>query len=119
MSKKILQSFYKSEAMIHPEMLGDYLHPEVIVEWHSSKGLIVLNYQDLVDLATEMSRAYERSIIKVSHMISENGQVAVRYSHFVKTIENPREEMLLAHFSIIWEFKDGKMYRGYQMSQVS
>jgi hypothetical protein len=43
----------------------------------------------------------------------------VRYSHFVKTIENPREEMLLAHFISIWQIKDNKLYKGYQMSQLS
>lgn len=119
MSKKILQAFYKSEAIIHPEILCDYIHPDIMVEWHSSKGLITMNYQDLVDLSTEMSRAYLRSKFAISHMISENNSVAVRYSHFVNTIENPREEMLLAHFMIVWEFKDGKLYRGYQMSQIA
>jgi hypothetical protein len=36
----------------------------------------------------------------------------------VKTIENPREEMLLAHFFVIWEIKDDKLFRGYQISQL-
>ena len=119
MSKKILQAFYKAEALINPELLSEFLHPDVIVEWRSTKGLIKMNYADLVDLATELSRAYVRSKVKVSHMISEKEQIAVRYSHYVNTIENPREEMLLAHFAIFWQFKDGKMYRGFQMSQVS
>jgi hypothetical protein len=44
--------------------------------------------------------------------------IAVRYSHYIKTIENPREEMLLAHFMVIWELKDDKLYRGYQISQL-
>lgn len=118
MSKKILQAFYKAEALIHPEILSEFLHPDIVVEWQSTKGLIKLNYTELVHLATELSRAYSSSKIKVSHMISEKNQVAVRYSHYVNTVENPREEMLLAHFSIFWEFKDGKMYRGFQMSQV-
>lgn len=119
MSKKILQAFYKSEAFIQPDILADYLHPEIVVEWQSTKGLITMNFQDLIDLSTEISRAYVQSNIRLSHMISENNQIAVRYSHFVKTIENPLEEMLLAHFMIIWEFKDGKMHRGFQMSQIS
>lgn len=119
MSKKTLQAFYKSDAFIKPELLSEYLHPDIIVEWRSTKGLVTLNYQDLVEMASELGRAYISSTIKLSHMISDKDQIAVRYSHFVKTIENPREEMLLAHFMIIWEFKDGKMYRGFQMSQVS
>jgi hypothetical protein len=30
---------------------------------------------------------------------------------FCKTIENPREEMLLAHFISIWQIKDNKLYK--------
>ncbi len=119
MSKKILQAFYKAEALIHPEILADFLHPEVIVEWRSTTGLIRMNYEELVEMSTELSRAYVRSHIRVTHIISDKDQVASRYSHFVRTLENPNEEILLAHFMAIWEFKDGKMYRGFQMSQVS
>jgi hypothetical protein len=57
--------------------------------------------------------------VRISHIIAEDDLVSVRYSHYVKTIENPREEMLLAHFSTIWQIKDDKLYRGYQMSQFS
>ena len=57
--------------------------------------------------------------MRITHVIQEGNMVSVRYSHFVKTIENPREEMLLAHFCVIWEVKDNKLYRGYQMSQFS
>jgi hypothetical protein len=57
--------------------------------------------------------------MRITHIIAEDNTVSVRYSHFVKTIENPREEMLLAHFFVIWEIKDGKLYRGFQMSQFS
>jgi hypothetical protein len=39
--------------------------------------------------------------------------------HILKTIENPREEMLLANFISIWQIKDNKLHRGYQMSQLS
>ena len=73
----------------------------------------------MIDLSTELSKAYVRSKIRISHIVAENDLVSVRYSHFVKTIENPREEMLLAHFIAIWQIKEGKLYRGYQMSQLS
>ena len=44
--------------------------------------------------------------------------VSLRYQHYIKTIENPREEMLLANFMVLWELKDNLLHRGYQMSQV-
>lgn len=78
-----------------------------------------MNYDSLMDLSNELSRAYVRSKVRISHIIVEKDIVSVRYSHFVKTIENPREEMLLAHFMAIWQIKDNKLFRGYQMSQLS
>ncbi len=118
-AKEIVQKFYKSDALIDSEVIKDFLHPEVIVEWNSSKGFVELNYDSLVNLSAELSKAYVRSKVRISHIISENDLISVRYSHFVKTIENPREEMLLAHFIVIWQIKDNKLYRGYQMSQLS
>jgi hypothetical protein len=117
--KEFVQKFYKTDALIDSEIMKTYLHPEVLVDWNSSKGFIQLDYNSLLDMANELSRAYVRSKVRISHIISEDDLVSIRYSHYVKTIENPREEMLLAHFSTIWQIKDDKLYRGYQMSQFS
>jgi predicted SnoaL-like aldol condensation-catalyzing enzyme len=118
-AKEIVQKFYKSDALIDSEVMKDFLHPDVIVEWNSSKGFIQHNYESLLNLANDLSKAYVRSKVRISHIISEKDLISVRYSHFVKTIENPREEMLLAHFITIWQIKDNKLFRGYQMSQLS
>ncbi|WP_291141210.1 nuclear transport factor 2 family protein [Flavobacterium sp. UBA7680] len=117
--KEFVQKFYKSDALIDSEILKTYLHPEVIIEWNSTKGFIQLDHNAIVELTNELSRAYVRSKVRISHILAEDDLVSVRYSHYVKTIENPREEMLLAHFSTIWQIKDDKLYRGYQMSQFS
>lgn len=117
--KEIVQKFYKSDALIDSAVMKDYLHPEVLVEWNSSKGFLELNYNALVQLSDELSKAYVRSKVRISHILAENDLVSLRYSHFVKTVENPREEMLLAHFNVIWQIKDNKLFRGYQMSQLS
>ena len=118
-AKEIVKKFYKSDALIDSEVLKEYLHPEIIVEWNSSKGFVELKYNGLIDLSEELSKAYVRSKVRISHITSETDMVSVRYSHFVKTIGNPREEMLLAHFMVIWQIKDNKLFRGYQMSQLS
>lgn len=118
-AKKIVQNFYKSDAIINPEIFRAYLHPEAIVEWHSSKGLLVLNQQEILDFTSNMSKAYTRSKARITHILQEGSSVSVRYEHFVKTIENPREEMLLAHFFAIWEIKDNLLFRGFQMSQLA
>ncbi len=118
MSKKLVQDFYKSDALINSEIMATYLHPEIILDWQSSTGFKQLNFHDILSLTTELSKAYVRSKAKVSHVLKEGNLLTVRYSHYIKTIENPREEMLLAHFMVIWEVKDDKLYRGYQISQL-
>ncbi len=117
-AKEIVKKFYKSDALIDSEVMKDFLHPDVLVEWNSSTGFVEHNYNSLLNLSNDLSKAYVRSKVRISHIISENDMVSVRYDHFVKTIENPREEMLLAHFFIIWQIKDSKLFRGYQISQL-
>lgn len=116
-SKKMVIDFYKSDALINSDVMKEFLHPDVIVEWNNSSGFTQLNYDSIISLTNEMSKAYVRSKVRISHIISKKDMVSVRYSHFAKTIENPREEMLLAHFMVIWEIKEGKLYRGFQISQ--
>jgi hypothetical protein len=116
-AKKLIQDFYKSDALIDAKIIDTFLHPDVVVEWNSSTGFIQMNRQEILDITDKLNKAYVRSKVRISHLVQDGNMVAVRYSHFVKTIENPREEMPLAHFFVIWEVKDGKLYRGYQMSQ--
>ena len=116
--KKIILDFYKSEALINPTILATYLHDDILFEWNSSSGFIQMNREELLSLASELSRSYIRSKVKISHLVKEGDLVSVRYAHSVKTIENPREYILLANFMVIWELKNGKLYRGYQISQV-
>lgn len=118
-AKEFVQAFYKSDALIDDSVLKEFIHPEIILDWHSTDGFIQLNYASLLELASQLHKAYVRSKVRISHILEENDTISVRYSHFVKTIENPREEMLLAHFMTIWQIKDDKLYRGYQMSQIS
>lgn len=118
-AKQIIEDFYKSDALINSAVLEPFLHPDVLLDWNSSKGFIQMNRKQLLDFANELSKAYIRSKVKISHILEEENLVSVRYSHYIKTFENPREEMLLAHFIVIWEIKEGKIFRGYQMSQLS
>ena len=118
-SKKFVENFYKSDALTNSAAMETYMHPEVMLDWNSSKGFLQLRLGDLLKLADELGKAYERSKVRITHLVGDGSNVAVRYSHFVKTIENPREEMLLAHFIVIWELRDGLLYRGFQMSQPS
>ena len=118
-AKKIVQDFYKSDALIDAKVMSEFLHPEIVVEWNSTKGFLKMNYEEIIALTEQMSKAYVRSKARINPIVAEKDMVSLRFSHYVKTFENPREEMLLAHFFVIWEVKDGKLFRGYQMSQIS
>lgn len=117
-AKEIVQEFYKSDVLLENESVSKFLHTDVVLEWHSSKGYLKLKHQDIMDLSAELGKAYVRSKARITHILENGNMVSVRYSHYVKTLENPREEMLLAHFMVIWELKNNKLYRGYQMSQL-
>jgi predicted SnoaL-like aldol condensation-catalyzing enzyme len=117
-AKDIVSDFYKSDVLLDASVVADFLHPNVVLEWHSSKGFFKMNYDSILALSRELSQAYVRSKNNISHLIANGDTVTVRYTQYVKTVENPREEMLLAHFMVIWELKDDKLYRGYQMSQL-
>lgn len=118
-AKEIVQNFYKSDVLLDTEAMESFLHPDVVLDWNSSKGFLQMTRDQIVALSAELGVAYVRSKIRISHILEDDNLVSVRYSHYVKTFENPREEMLLAHFMVIWEIKEGKLFRGFQMSQLS
>lgn len=117
--KEIVLEFYKSDVFLDKNAVSELLHPEVLLEWNSSKGLLVMQYQDFLDYSDQLAKAYIRSKVKISHILQEGNLVSLRYSYIVKTIENPREDMELGKFFVIWEVKDEKLYKGFQMSHIS
>ncbi len=115
--KKIVQSFYDSNFYKNPEEIKNYLHPDAQLFWNSSAGFSKMNYSDILNLGIEMSRSFESIRAEVSHLLKDKDRVTIRFTYHVRTVENPDEEIPLAHFISIWTMQDGKMYRGYQISQ--
>ncbi|MCW2118400.1 nuclear transport factor 2 family protein [Flavobacterium sp. 7A] len=116
-AKELVLDFYKSDALIDCEVMKQYIHPDIHIDWNNSNGFLELNYEAILAFTSNLSSGYVRSKAKISHIIAENNLVSVHYSHVVKTIENPREDMLVGHFMVIWEIKDNKLFRGFQISQ--
>ena len=117
--KKLVKDFYKSNALLDVEVLKTFLHPDFVLEWNGSTGFLKLDHQGIVDYTSNVAKAYVKTKIKLAFILKEKNMVSVKYSLSVKTIENHREEMKLANFFVIWEIKDNKLFRGYQMSQLA
>jgi len=117
-AKELVSDYYNSGAFRSKATMDKYLHEELLVQWHSSKGYLELEKNDLLTLAAELEKSYSSSRLDISHTIAEGDAVTVRYTHYVNPIENPNEEMVLAHFVVIWEVKDNMFYKGYLMSQL-
>lgn len=115
--KEIVKKFFQSDLLNDASVIEKFLHPEVELIWNSLDGLTIMNYEDLVSFFSEIGRTYADLRIELSHLLSEENHVTVRYKYYVKTIENPDEELGIAHFMGIWEVKDQKLYRGHLISQ--
>lgn len=116
-AKEIVKNFYKSNILKDKTIFEKFIHPELILIWNSKDGLTIMNYDDLIGFFSEIRRTYHDLRIEVSHLLADDDHVTMRYKYYVRTIENPDEELGIAHFMVIWEIKDDKLYRGYQVSQ--
>jgi len=116
--RKFIREVYESDALYNADLLEQYIHPDITLEWYSSKGFLKMKKKDLLLLAKELEHNYKSMRSDISHILKDDNKVSVRYRHFGKTIENPSEETLLASFIVIWEIKDEKLFHGYQMSQL-
>lgn len=116
--KELVQSFYDSDALYNSKTLAEFLHQDIILEWNSTKGFLKKNKEELLQLADELKIGYEAFVVQIHQIIAEDNLVSVHYTHFGTTIENPNHINRLAYFFVIWEIKDGKLYKGYQMSQL-
>jgi len=117
--KDLVKEFYESDFMHEIEDLSNYLHSDCELHWNSSNGLTILNYDDVVKLLKEAVKSYVSIRGEISHLLQDANYVTVRYTYFAKTIERPEKDEAIAHFVTIWEMKDGRMYKGYQMSQLA
>jgi len=116
-AKEIVREFYKSDILKNDSLLNDFFHKDLVLIWNSADGLSILNYEDLGVFFAEIRRTYYDLRLEVSHLLADENHVTIRYKYYIRTMENPDEELGIAHFIAIWEVKDGKMFRGYQVSQ--
>ncbi len=116
-AKQLVKEFYQSDILKDETVLSRFFHPDIELIWNSNDGLTIMHFQDLQRFFDEIRRTYCDMRIEVSHLLQDENFVTARYKYYIKTIENPEEELGIAHFIAIWEVKDGKFIRGHQVSQ--
>lgn len=116
-AKEIVRDFYKSDILRDETVMKRFFHPELVLIWNSANGLSIMHYDDIINFFGEVRRSYNDLRLEVSHLLGDDNHVTIRYKYYVRTMENPDEELGIAHFIAIWEVKDDKLYRGYQVSQ--
>jgi hypothetical protein len=114
---ELVKSFYESDVANNPNVVADYFHKDCELHWTSSQGFKLLKYKDLIHFFDGTRKAYDALRFEFTHLIESNSTVITRHSLFGNTIEAPDTETILGHFSTIWEIKDNKLFRGYEMSQ--
>lgn len=116
-AKEIVRGFYQSDILKDEAVLERFFHKELVLIWNSADGLSIMHFDDMVDFFAEIRRTYHDLRIEVSHLLEDDNHITIRYKYYIRTIENPDEELGIAHFIAIWEVKDDLLYRGYQVSQ--
>jgi hypothetical protein len=117
-AKKLVKAFYESNFVKETDIAEKFFHPELTLIWNSTTdGLSILNYDDMVNFFDEVRISYADMRMELSHLLKDDNFVTARYKYYIRTSENPDEELGIAHFMTIWEIKDDKLYKGYQISQ--
>jgi len=116
-AKEIVRNFYISDILNDESVLATFFHPEIVLIWNSSDGLSILHYEELGEFFAEIRRTYNDLRVEVSHLLEDGNHITVRYKYYIRTLENPDEELGIAHFIAIWEVKEEKIFRGYMVSQ--
>lgn len=119
--KRVIENiieFYKMGGIMSKRYCEEIFHEEVLLEWYSSKGFLKLELQDLLALSKDLRNSYDDLTGTIHKIIAKGNECSIFYTFNVRTNEAPDEELVLASFMVQWEIKDGKLYRGWQMSQL-
>ena len=116
-AKDIVKGFYDSDLANDPDVISKFFHKECQLHWTSSQGFQILNYNDLFVFFEQTRKAYDNLRFEFTHFIAAGTTIITRHTLYGSIVEDASNESALGHFSTIWEVKDGKLYRGYEISQ--
>ncbi|HLT33076.1 MAG TPA: nuclear transport factor 2 family protein [Aquaticitalea sp.] len=117
--KKVVENFYDMDLAKESKAITMF-HKDCELHWNSSKGFITLNYAKINAMLQDVQKSYISFRHRLSHLLEDGNIITARYTVYVIPIEkSEEEEEALAHFISIWEVKEGKLFRGYEISQMA
>ncbi|MCO4821091.1 MAG: nuclear transport factor 2 family protein [Flavobacteriaceae bacterium] len=116
-AKALLNTFFESDVANDLEVIKRFYHKDCIAYWNSSKGFSERDFNAIYEFFKGVTVSYDRMRFQVSHMLQEDDFITVRYTLYACTIEAPDNEIPLAHYSSIIQFKDDQFYRVWEMTQ--
>jgi hypothetical protein len=117
-AKEIVKTFYDLD-LVKDDGVLSYYHKDCKLNWNSSKGFRELNYKGMENMLEDLKKSFISFKPRLSHLLEDGNMVTARYTVYVTSIERPKKEDPLAHFITIWEVKEGKLYKGYEISQLA
>ncbi|MCB7480378.1 nuclear transport factor 2 family protein [Christiangramia sediminis] len=117
-TKEVVEQFYQSNFYKDEDVLRSYLHPDVELSWYGTTGMRKLNLSGIAEISEQLAASFESLRAEIEKIVVDKENAAIHFTYHVTTIENPDEEMPLAHFVAMWELKDGKLFKGVQISQL-
>lgn len=116
-TKEIILEIYQNDGLRNRDLLNGFLHENFSLEWQNSVELTIMDKDSILNLADELKNNFTDSNIEIKYILEDENKICIAYNHFATTIENTRDFQLIARFITIWEFEDGKILKGYQISK--
>lgn len=117
-AKNVVQRFYDLDLAKDNQALSMF-HKDCELHWNSSKGFTSYDYNGIKTILEGVQKSYISFKYRLSHLLEDENTVTARYTIYVIPIEKMEEEEPLAHFISIWEVKEGKLFKGYEISQMA
>lgn len=116
-AKETVKAFYNLDLAKESNALK-MVHKDCVLHWNSSKGFTEMNYNEISAMLLNIRESFLSFKYKLSHLLEDGNTVTARYTVYTTNIETPFKEDALAHFISIWEVKNNKLYKGWEVSQL-
>ena len=117
--KELVKRFYESNLANEASLIPEFFHKDCELHWNSSKGFDILNYDGIANFFNGVRESFNSLRFQISHLLEDGNFVTSRHTLYGRMIEDPDNEVPMAHFTAIWEVKDDKLYRCYEISQLT